>query len=182
MKVLLPWAKSIPVLLSLQAICQSAWVLLFDTSSYPLPHGLVTGRRPILLFSVFLASCPSFPIPKILFLGTKNTNSHNLSLPSPLLTQGGQYRYLKTGNSSHPGPSQLVGSEGRAVSMSVYLCKVGLAAPLWQRVGRHRAPGWACKRGKKAPKTKGMVLFIVEINMGSRLELVILQQAQKFLG
>ncbi|KAB0350917.1 hypothetical protein FD754_015774, partial [Muntiacus muntjak] len=30
----------IPVLLSLQTICQSAWVLLFDTSSYPFPHGL----------------------------------------------------------------------------------------------------------------------------------------------
>lgn len=108
-KVLLPWVKSTLVLLSLQAICQSVWVLLFDTSSSPFPHGLVTGRRPILLYSVFLASCPSFPIPKILFLWRKNTNSYNLSLPSPLLTQGGQYRYLKTGNSSHPGPSLTVG-------------------------------------------------------------------------
>ena len=140
------------------------------------------GQRSILLFSVFLASCPSFPILKTLFLGRKNTNSHNLSLPSSLLTPGGQYRYLKTGNCSHPGLSQLVGSEGRAVSTSAYLCKAGLAAPLWQHVGRHRAPGCACKRGKRAPKTKGMVLFIVEVNMGSRLELVILQQAHKFLG
>lgn len=86
-------AKSIPVgwdfavLLSLQAICQFTWVLLFDTSSSLLPRGPVMGRRPSLLFSVFLASCPSFPIPKILFLGRKNTNSHNSSLPSPLLLQ-----------------------------------------------------------------------------------------------
>ena len=67
MKVLLPWVKSILDLPSLQAICQSVWVLLFDTSSSPFPHGPVKGRRPILLYSVFLASCPSFPSLKFYF-------------------------------------------------------------------------------------------------------------------
>ena len=38
------------------------------------------------------------------------------------------------------------------------------------------------ERGKKALRTKDMGLFIVEIDMGSRLELVLLQQIQKFLG
>ena len=43
---------------------------------------------------------------------------------------------------------------------------------------------WVClKEGKKAPQeAKDMGLFVVEVNMGSRLELVLLQQAQQFLG
>lgn len=38
------------------------------------------------------------------------------------------------------------------------------------------------ERGKKVLRTKDVGLFIVEIDMGSRLELVLLQQIQKFLG
>lgn len=66
-------AKSIPmgwdfaVLLSLQAICQFTWVLLFDTSSSLLPRGPGHGpetQPPFLSVFSFLSS---FPIPKFYF-------------------------------------------------------------------------------------------------------------------
>lgn len=55
------------------------------------------------------------------------------------------------------------------------MCKAGLAEPLWQDVGGAELLGMRLKEGKEKPqKVKDVCLFIVEVNMGSRLERVLL--------
>lgn len=54
--------------------------------------------------------------------------------------------------------------------MNAHLCKAGLVVPLWQDVGRDEASGVPERGGREPQEAKDMGLFIIEVNMGSRLE------------